>query len=97
MILARQNFLNMEPRFAVLPGGILFLLAVFYAMDFACRHPRCGGRRGELAMRGKFFTLDRCVHYRPFCGADIDTDLGADQEATSEHPPINRRADRTGA
>jgi hypothetical protein len=76
VILAQLKVLNVEPRFAVLPGGALFTLALLYANLFAFRCPRCGGRWEALAMgRGSFFALDRSLRYCPFCGADIDAEL----------------------
>jgi hypothetical protein len=77
VILAQLNLLNVEPRFAVLPGGTVFTLALLYANLFAFRCPRCGGRWEALAMHGgrSFLALDRNLKYCPFCGADIDAKL----------------------
>jgi hypothetical protein len=77
VILAQLDVLNVEPRFAVLPGGAAFTLALLYANLFAFRCPRCGGRWEALAMQGgrSFLALDRSLRYCPFCGADIDAEL----------------------
>ena len=80
VILAQQNVLDVEPRFAMLPGGAVFLLALLYANLFAFRCPRCKGHWAALAMQGSqsFFALDRRIRYCPFCGEDIDTEMGVD-------------------
>ena len=80
-ILAELNFLNIEPRFAVLPGGTLFALALLYANLFAFRCPQCHGRWEALVLRGgrSFFALDRRIRYCLFCGIDIDAELNAEQ------------------
>jgi hypothetical protein len=76
VISAQLRLLNVEPRFAVLPGGAVFTLALVYANLFAFRCPRCRGHWQDLAMgRRSFFSLDRSLRYCPFCGADVDAEL----------------------
>jgi hypothetical protein len=78
VLLSQQGVLNAEPRFAVLPGGAVFMLTLVYANLFAFRCPRCGGRWEALAMQEglSLFALDRRITFCPFCGADVDAEPG---------------------
>jgi hypothetical protein len=80
-VLTQSNVLNVEPQFAVLPGMVVVVLALLYANLFAFRCPRCECGWATLVMQGSrsLVGLDRRIRYCPFCGVDIDTELGAEQ------------------
>jgi len=76
-VLAQLNLVPVAPHLAVLPGGVLFALALLYGHHLAFRCPLCGERWGTLAMNGSrsLLGIDRRIRYCPFCGGDINAEL----------------------
>src|SRR6266496_550040 len=74
-ILARQGVLAYE--IAVLPGAVVFILALMYGNHLAFQCPHCKAAWGWLALGGNqgFFRIDSRIRYCPYCGQDIDADL----------------------
>jgi hypothetical protein len=79
VIVAQLGILNVEPHFAVLPGGAIFLLEMLYANLFAFRCTQCSGNLAALVMQYPWLWFRFC----PFCGLALDEQLPADVSVKS--------------
>jgi hypothetical protein len=83
VVLAQQGVLAVQPYIAMLPGAVVFVLALAYGTYLAFWCPRCAGPWGMLVMRnGKgFFSIDPRIRFCPYCAYDIDSELDAPSDS----------------
>jgi hypothetical protein len=58
-------------------GFAVTFITMLYAELFGLPCPSCGGNWAPLALHSRSgpFSLNRRIHYCPFCGCNIDTEL----------------------
>ncbi len=68
----------------IVPAFIVFMASVIYLI-FGIRCPRCKGMMGHVSSYSSGpFSISRKINYCPFCGLDINTEIGHEMAGRKE-------------